>query len=219
MGNKFEAILWDFDGVIVDSEKLWLGSAPKFYEEQVGKKICPTSQEKFVGGSLRNAWNILCEDYGLKSEFPQFEKECVAFAVREMYPNVNLIPGVMDMIKYCHENGITQAIGTSGHREWFDPTFARLALEEYIKTVVASDDVGGIGKPAPDIFVRCTELLDIAPEKCLVIEDSMNGCIAGKAAGTSVWGFRNGWNDSQDLSMADWEFDSFAKAIERISKS
>lgn len=216
MVNRFEAILWDFDGVIVDSEKLWLTSAPHFYEAQVGEKICPKVQEKFVGGSLRNVWNILVADYGLKSDFLQFEKECVEFAVMEMYPKVKLIPGVLDMIKHCDCVGIKQVIGTSGYREWFDPTFERLALEKYIKTVVTSDDVGGIGKPAPDIFVRCAELLNVAPEKCLVIEDSRNGCVAGKAAGTSVWGFRNGWNGSQDLSMADWEFDSFAKAIEKI---
>lgn len=219
MKHKFEAVLWDFDGVIVDSEKLWLESAPMFYEEQVGRKIDPKSQEKFVGGSLRNAWEILSHDYGLKSNYEKFEKDCVAFAVKEMYPNVNFIPGVLDMIKYLHETGIKQAIGTSGHRAWFDPTFERLALGEFIEIVVSSDDVGGIGKPAPDIFIRCADLLGVEPDQCLVIEDSMNGCLAGKAAGNHVWGFRNGWNHQQDLSMADWEFESFSEAVKNLQKS
>ena len=217
MNKDFKAVLWDFDGVIVDSERLWLEAAPRFYEEQVGERICGKAQEKFVGGSLRNAWQILSADYGLKSTFEKFEEDCVGFAVSEMYPHVNLIPGVIDMIEHFREMGVKQAIGTSGHRAWFDPTFARLGLEKYFSTVVASDDVGGVGKPAPDIFLRCAELLNEDPTDCLVIEDSTNGCRAGKAAGTEVWGFRNGWNGSQDLSMADWVFDSFEKVIEGLN--
>lgn len=216
MNNKFDAVIWDFDGVIVDSERLWLEVAPVFYEQQVGNRISPQQQEKFVGGSLHNAWTILSQEYGLKISFEQFEKECVSFAIREMYPNVNLIPGVWDMIRTLKSSGIQQAIGTSGHRGWFDPTFKRLKLDLLIDTVVASEDVGNKGKPAPDIFLRCAELLSVNIEKCLVIEDSTNGCQAGKIAGAMVWGFRNGWNQSQDLSMADWEFSSFTEMEKKL---
>ncbi len=215
---SFDAVVWDFDGVIVDSEKLWLEAAPKFYEQQIGKNISPEAQEKFVGGSLRNAWNILSQEYGLSASFEKFEEECVGFAIREMYPRVNLIPGVFELIKKLHLQGVPQAIGTSGHRGWFDPTFKRLKLEPFFNTVVASEDVRGVGKPAPDIFLRCAELLEVSPEKCLVIEDSRNGCLAGKAAGATVWGFRNGWNQKQDLSIADWEFSSFDVAAKNLQK-
>jgi HAD superfamily hydrolase (TIGR01509 family) len=214
--SQFEAVLWDFDGVIVDSEKLWLTDAPGFYEAQVGEKIPPEAQKKFVGGSLRNAWEILSKEFGYPETYDRFQEECVKFATEEMYPNVEFIPGVLATIQYLHAQGIKQAIGTSGHRGWFDPTFERLGLSEYFDTVVASDDVGGIGKPAPDIFLECANLLNAKPENCLVIEDSRNGCVAGKAAGASVWGFRNGWNDSQDLSMADWEFSDFDVAREQL---
>lgn len=215
---KFDAVLWDFDGVIVDSEKLWLRRAPEFYEQQIGKRISPSAQKKFVGGSVHNAWTILSQEHDLKSDFDTFEKECVNFAIQEMYPNVNLIPGVLDMIKYLQKLGIKQAIGTSGSRGWFDPTFERLELQPFFDTVVASEDVGGIGKPAPDIFLRCAELLKVSPKNCLVIEDSTNGCKAGKAAGAGVWGFRNGWNGEQDLSMSDWEFSSFPEAVKNLQK-
>lgn len=218
MDNKFEAVLWDFDGVIVDSEKLWQETAPVFYEQQVGERISAEQQEKFVGGSLHNAWTILAQEYGLKSAFDQFEKECVAFAISEMYPNVNFIPGVLDAIKTFHSQGMKQVIGTSGHRGWFDPTFERLGLVEYFKMTVAAEDVEGKGKPAPDIFLRCAEVLEVDIKKCLVIEDSMNGCVAGKKAGATVFGFRNGWNEAQDLSISDWEFDSFADMIKKLQE-
>jgi HAD superfamily hydrolase (TIGR01509 family) len=218
MKKQFDAVLWDFDGVIVDSERLWLEAAPLFYEKQVGTRISSQQQEKFVGGSLRNAWTILFQEYGLKSDFAQFEKDCVEFAIREMYPNVNLIPGVWDTIKMLQSHGVKQAIGTSGHRGWFDPTFERLGLAEFFDIVVASEDVYGVGKPAPDIFLCCAELLQVETTKCLVIEDSANGCVAGKSAGAEVWGFRNGWNEKQDLSMADWEFSSFLEMLEKMKK-
>jgi len=215
---RFDAVLWDFDGVIVDSERLWLESAPEFYEKQIGKKITATEQEKFVGGSVHNAWKILFRDHGLKSSFEKFHKECVEFAISEMYPHVNFIPGVLELIKKLHSQGVRQAIGTSGSRGWFNPTFDRLELPPFFEIVVASEDVGGKGKPAPDIFLRCAELLEVSPEKCLVIEDSRNGCLAGKTAGTTVWGFRNGWNQKQDLSIADWEFTSFDAAAKNLQK-
>ncbi len=218
MKKQFEAVLWDFDGVIVDSERLWLESAPIFYEQQVGHNISQEAQERFVGGSLRNAWTILSQEHGLASSFEKFEKECVEFAIHEMYPHVQLIPNALDAILFLQKNNVPQAIGTSGHRGWFNPTFERLELSQFFDTVVASEDVNGIGKPKPDIFLRCAELLKISPEKCLVIEDSTNGCIAGKMAGATVWGFRNGWNDTQDLSMADWEFDSFRDMVKNLQK-
>lgn len=219
MKHKFEAVLWDFDGVIVDSEQLWLKEAPVFYEQQVGERISEEQQEKFVGGSLHNAWTILSQEYGLKSDFPQFEKECVSFAIREMYPKVNLIPGVLNMIRALRTQGIKQAIGTSGHRGWFNPTFERLGLSEFFAVVVAAEEVENKGKPSPDIFLRCAELLAVDSAKCLVIEDSTNGCIAGKAAGATVWGFRNGWNQAQDLSMADAEFFSFEEMLKKVQSS
>lgn len=217
MNNKIDAILWDFDGVIVDSERLWQEAAPVFYEQQVGERISREQQEKFVGGSLYNAWEILSQEYSLKSDFEKFEKECVAFAIADMYPKVKFIPGVLEAIKTFHVQGIKQIIGTSGNRGWFNPTFDRLGLAEYFKMTVASEDVNGKGKPAPDIFLRCAELLEVDSTKCLVIEDSMNGCVAGKAAGATVWGFRNGWNETQNLSMADWEFSSFSTMITRVN--
>ena len=216
---QFDAILWDFDGVIVDSEKLWLHRAPEFYAAQIGKSLSPEAQKKFVGGSLHNAWTVLSQEHGLKSGFEQFETECVDFAVREMYPHVQLIPGALDIIQLLQKQGVPQAIGTSGNRGWFDPTFARLELAPYFDTVVTTDDVNRKGKPAPDIFLRCAERLNVSPQQCLVIEDSTNGCRAGKAAGMTVWGFRNGWNDEQDLSMADWEFDSFSVVEKKLRKN
>ncbi len=215
---EFDAILWDFDGVIVDSERLWLHRAPEFYASQIGKNIPLVAQEKFVGGSLHNAWNILSQEYGLTSSFEQFEQACVDFALREMYPHVQFLPGVMEVIHFFKEQGVPQAIGTSGNRGWFDPTFERLGLALYFSTVVAINDVAHKGKPAPDIFLKCAERLGVSPEKCLVIEDSTNGCLAGKAAGATVWGFRNGWNEAQDLRMADGEFSSFATMLKKLQK-
>ncbi len=218
MENQFEAVLWDFDGVIVDSEKLWLQRAPGFYQKQVGQEICPDVQTRFVGGSLHNAWTILAEEYGLSSTFEQFETECIEFATVEMYPFCNLLPHVEDCFCALENAGIPQAIASSGHIEWVGPSAERLGIEKYFETVVTSGDVGGIGKPEPDVFLLAAKQLGADPSKCLVIEDSTNGCVAGKAAGAMVWGFRNGWNEKQDLSLADWEFDSFVEAVKNLQK-
>lgn len=209
--ENIRAVVWDFDGVIVDSERLWLEAAPEFYRSQLGgNSLPPDQQQRLVGGSLHNAWQVLRE-HGLQDDYDAFDKKCVQFAITEMYPHVNLMPGVMDTIRALQATGIRQAIGTSGRRGWFDPTFERLELAPFFDAVVASDDVDGIGKPAPDIFFRCAELIDVDPSECLVIEDSSNGVQSGLNAGMRVWGLRNGFNDGQDLSGAEREFREFAE--------
>ena len=217
MNNEFDAILWDFDGVIVDSERLWMHQAPEFYAQQVGRKIDPVAQQKFVGGSLFRAWEILSRDYGLTSSFEQFDRECIEFAVTQMYPHCSLLSDIVSCFQFFQKNNISQAIGSSGHIDWVGPTSQRLKIDQYFDEVVTAEDVGNKGKPAPDIFLRCAELLEVDVTKCLVIEDSMNGCVAGKAAGATVWGLRNGWNQAQDLSMADWEFSSFEEMLRRVN--
>ena len=80
------------------------------------------------------------------------------------------------------------AVGSSSNHAWVERVLQRLALREYVSVVVGGDEVIA-AKPHPEVFLRCAELLGVAPSRCAVIEDSVNGVLAARAAGMSTIGF------------------------------
>ena len=76
---------------------------------------------------------------------------------------------------------------------------------------MSADEVGGKGKPAPDIYLYTAGKLQVRPEDCTVIEDSHNGVLSAKSAGMFCIGIRNGFNDEQDISAADLVIEGFGQ--------
>ena len=79
----------------------------------------------------------------------------------------------------------------------------RFSLRESFKIVVSADELAGEGKPSPAIYLHTAKRLGIRPDRCIAIEDSKNGVLSAKKAEMFCIGFRNGFNDEQDLSNAD----------------
>jgi HAD superfamily hydrolase (TIGR01509 family) len=210
--TEFPAVIWDFDGVIVDSEKLWQKHAPVFYHQ-----ICPDFEsediKQFVGGSLKNAWGIFSKKYGLKISYPKFKKSCEDFALENMYPLAKLSPNVKQCFEKLHKNNVPQAIASSGTHRWIDPTIERFGINNFFAEIISSDDTDGRGKPFPDVFLLAAKKLGVNPAKSLIIEDSNNGVRAGKTAGATVYGYQNGYNHTQDLSEADFLFSDFLEIL------
>ncbi len=210
--TDFEAVLWDFDGVIVDSEKLWRTEAVNFYLQ-----ICPHFDSKdmhqFVGGSLKNAWQIFRGKYGVKMDYPEFKLKCENFALKYIYNSAQLSPNIRKCFEKLRENNIPQAIATSGTKRWVESVIDKLNIREFFTTIISSDDTDGRGKPFPDVFLLAAKKLGVNPAKSLIIEDSFNGVRAGKTAKATVYGYQNGYNHTQDLSDADFLFSDFLEIL------
>lgn len=93
------------------------------------------------------------------------------------------------------------------------PTIERLEIADFFAGIVSSDDTDGRGKPFPDVFLLAAEKIGVNPAKSLIIEDSFNGIKAGKVAGATIYGYKNGYNDTQDLSEADFLFSDFIEIM------
>ncbi|MBR9692822.1 HAD family phosphatase [Candidatus Woesearchaeota archaeon] len=208
-----KAVLFDMDGVLVDSERYFISDANKFFEV-----LIPTwTSDDFANISGRNAIDIheiLTRDYGLKMDFDIYIEQATAF-VRTIYEKkVALMPGVESSIATLKEQGVPIALASSTLRSWIQMVTDRFKLE--FDTVVSAEDVDK-GKPAPDIFLKAAADLNAQPSECIVIEDSRNGVAAAKAAGMYCIGFRADYNVKQDLSHADMEIDDLGKLPEIIS--
>lgn len=92
------------------------------------------------------------------------------------------IPGVINLLNMLKKDGRKMAIGTSSHHRFVDKAMNILGVKDFFECVVCVEDVNNKAKPAPDIFLKCAELLNLKPQDCIVVEDGVKGIIAANKA-------------------------------------
>jgi HAD superfamily hydrolase (TIGR01509 family) len=180
----FEAVIFDCDGTLVDSmpahfdawcEALASYGAGGIFKEDVFFAM--------GGRPTRDIVVDLNSEYGLK-----LDPEAIALAKREAFLKklhlVEFIDEVADFAKLL-AGKVPIAVASGGSRYVVEKTLHLLGCSDWFDEVVTADDVSR-GKPNPDIFLKAAELLGVAPEKCLVIEDAPPGVVAAMAAGMQV---------------------------------
>ena len=212
MLKKYDAILFDMDGVIVDSERIWPLRQPKMITEHY--PTFPHSQlRNFMGQSAGGVFKIL-KNYSPEISEEKFLEILHEFAMTEIYPHSDLFLETFALINHVSTSHKT-AIASSALKSWVHTVVDTHNLHPHFDVLVGSDDVGGASKPNPAVFLRAADLLQVAPQKCLVIEDSAHGVLAGKNAGMDVFAFRSHSNRDQDLTLADFEGENFEMLFSR----
>jgi HAD superfamily hydrolase (TIGR01509 family) len=178
-----EAVIFDMDGVIVESEALWDQAREELVKE-TGGRWGAGAQEAMMG-MASHEWSVYVRD---ELEVPMtaelISREVVSRLEALYRIDLPLIEGAADAVRAAAEQWPV-AIASSSNRELID-LVARLAkIDEHLKTTVSSEEAGR-GKPAPDVFLATAEQLGVEPAECVVIEDSANGIRAGVAAGMPV---------------------------------
>ena len=202
MKIKSSALIFDMDGVLVNSEKIWAGLEMEFLKQFV-PQIPTEYNSKVIGKSLKDIYNMLLKDFPKiflieKSEFiTEYEK----FGLEKIYPKTQLLPKMYEFLEKMSKK-LPLALASSAQDSWVKTVVDTHQIRQFFKVIVCSKDVKE-AKPNPEIFLLAAQKLNIKPEKCTVLEDSNNGVIAGKKAGMTVFGIRNGYNDEQNLSKAD----------------
>lgn len=178
--TKAYAVLWDMDGVLVDSAALHR-RAWRVFLTQKGQTITDEIFERGFGQPNEQVLPGYFPDLN-NQEIRRLsaEKEaCYRKLVRQegIYP----IPGVLAWMGHFSRAGIRQVLATSGCRANASMIADLTGARTYLTAVVAAEDVPR-GKPHPDVFVRAAEQVDVPPEQCLVVEDSLHGIRAARAA-------------------------------------
>jgi HAD superfamily hydrolase (TIGR01509 family) len=204
-----EAFIFDMDGVIVDSELHWK-SLEGYFLQTLIPGWAMADQGRIIGLSLDSLYALLSTEYGLRGSKEEFLKEYHKIAEGIYTTRVSLMPGFLDLVTLLHAKNIPVALASSSPKSWIKLVLDRFDLHHVFKVVVSSGEVGGVGKPAPDIYLYTAGKLGVKPEGCVVIEDSRNGVLSARNAGMYCIGFRNGFNEEQDLSAADMIIDGFA---------
>jgi HAD superfamily hydrolase (TIGR01509 family) len=210
------AVIFDMDGVIVDSERHWVQFDSIFIVPLVGN-LDPSIRKRISGMSIENLYSMLKRDCRLALGKEEFF-EAYDIEASHMYrEKVELTPGCLQLIRSLKAAGFALGLASSANRAWIRMVLERFSLETFFGAVVSAEDVRGQGKPDPAVFLRAAELLQVPPGECLVIEDAANGAEAAKRAGMYCVGFMNGFNDGQDLSAADKLISDFSElTVENI---
>lgn len=200
--SPYKAVIFDMDGVIVDSELHWK-SLEGFFLRSLVPHWTPQDQSKIIGLSLDSLYAMLRDTYGMTETQEAFLEQYHKMAAGIYQDKANLLPGFRDLLNQLLERKMPLAIASSSHQSWIAMVVVKFKLHSAFPVIVSAQQVGGRGKPAPDIYLYTAEMLSVKPEDCVVIEDSKNGVLSAKNAGMFCIGIRNGFNEEQDISAAD----------------
>ncbi len=220
--NQFQikALIFDMDGVLVDSEPCHLQA----YQELLGRLGHPYTGEdnkEFLGRKDIVILGVLNERYRLDSTPEKLLLEKEAILARLLSTAVPR-PGVIKTLQAAQKLGLPIAVASSATLPTIELVVDVLKIRSYFQTLTSGDEVAH-GKPAPDVFLLAAERLGVLPENCLVIEDTFNGIKAAKAAGMYCVAIPCEVTRHQDHSAADkllesmeeLELNSFRPLIER----
>ncbi|MVO83947.1 HAD-IA family hydrolase [Streptomyces sp. p1417] len=186
---RYELIIFDNDGVLVDSEPL-SNTMLAAYLTELGH---PTSYEEslrdYMGAAMHRVHDTILERSGkrLPEDFDDiFHERVFAAFERELQP----MTGAMELLEQLTADGVPYCLASSGSHQRIRVGHRKTGLDKWFDEgrIFSSQDVGR-GKPAPDLFLHAAARMGVAPDKCLVIEDSPLGVQAANAAGMDVYGF------------------------------
>lgn len=181
-----KAILWDMDGTLLDSEKLW-DIAIADLATELGFELTHEVRLATLGNSMTNALTKVFDAAGLPvadRDYPGRSAWLRARVSTLFKDGIPWMPGARETLDLIAAQGIAMALVTNTERELADEALGTLGRDRF--TVTVCGDEVELGKPAPDPYLRAADLLGIDPADCLAVEDSPTGTQAARAAGCPV---------------------------------
>ncbi len=197
-----QAVLFDFDGVIIDTEWPIYESWKRVFEGE-GHELKVETYVKCIGSDF-DTWSP--EKYLQSLTAKSYEWDVIN-AKRQVelesdLVGVETLPGVRDLISRLKSDGKKLAVVSSSSHDWVDMWLEKLDLMKEMDEVVCKGDAPKI-KPAPDLYMEAVKRFDLEASDCLVIEDSLNGVISAKAAGCIAMAVPSRLTSCLDFRIAD----------------
>jgi HAD superfamily hydrolase (TIGR01509 family) len=178
-----EAVLFDMDGLLIDSEPLWL-EAERAVMTRLGSGWTEADQAALLGGSLSGTVRYLLA-HAARPAPPEVVGEWLMAEIgdRVRRDGVPLRPGASELLASVDAAGLPRALVTSSERRFMDTVLARTQMR--FDVLVCAEDVSAT-KPDPEPYLLAAKLLDVNPARCFALEDSPNGVASAQAAGCQV---------------------------------
>ena len=186
---KYDAVIFDLDGVILSTDdfhyKAWKKLADRegiYFDREINERLRGVSRMESLAIILERATKEYSEDR--KVEMATFKNDLYRQSLDELKPD-HVFPGVRDFLAFLKAKGIRIAIGSSSKNAKF--ILKQIGMEDTFEAVSDGTNITN-SKPDPEVFLMAAEMLGVAPEKCLVVEDAEAGIDAAKAGGMAALG-------------------------------
>lgn len=207
-----EAIIFDMDGVLVDSEPIHVEiEKQQFLLNEV--TISEEEHQKYMGTASDMMWRTIAERQKMRLSIEELIEQNRTESIRifSELTEIPVMPGLVELLEKLKAKKYPLAVASSSFPEIIDIILEKTQLKKYFKVIVSGEEAGK-SKPEPDVFLLAAQKLGIKPENCLVIEDSFNGIAAAHAAGMSCVAYQSPGVDPKTQREAD----SVVKSFEQL---
>jgi HAD superfamily hydrolase (TIGR01509 family) len=194
-----EAVVFDMDGVLIESEEVWDAVREEYVRER-GGRYDDEIQRAMMGMSSHEWSRYLHETAGVPDEPEAIDEEVVRRMLGAYREHLPLFGGAVDAVRRLAER-YPLAVASSSNRPLIDTVLEVAGLAEYFRATVSSEEVPR-GKPAPDVYLEAARRLGVKPEHCAAVEDSHSGIRSAKAAGMRVVAIPNPSYPPDDEALA-----------------
>jgi HAD superfamily hydrolase (TIGR01509 family) len=178
-----EAVVFDMDGVLIDSEPVWERVRRRFVADRGGR--WPTdAQDRMMGMSTAEWSAYISADFGIGLSPQQVAGAVIAAMAAEYEKHLPLLPGAIGAVRSVSSRW-PLAVASSSPRSLIETVLSTADLGSAFAAVVSSEEVPR-GKPAPDVYLAAADRLSVPPKSCAAVEDSSNGLRSAAAAGFTV---------------------------------
>lgn len=205
---RFKAIIFDMDGVLIDSERHWREKEHEVWES-FGIEYTQELAQRTQGLNLTDAHKLI-QEFKLDVTFEQAVKAFEKVAHKIYFGVCNLIPGVETFVQQMHKDKVPMVIGSSSQQEWIEDTLEHFpVLKKGISKYYSTQTEGFPGKPDPTVYNELIHYLKLQPEEVVIFEDSTTGLKAAKASGAFTIAVYDPTMSHADTSIADEIISSF----------
>lgn len=201
--ERFAAVIFDMDGVLVDGEPLHFAALNELLAPD-GIAVTFDQYRPYMG--TKAGWRDMAIDFGLASP-PETYSARYSDLVLANYRNAEPLPGAHRVVEGLREAGVPVGLASSSRRPWVEACLETIGLDGHFDAIVTGSDVER-GKPDPEIYLLAAERLGVNPVSCLAIEDAPAGIEAAHAAGMECWAVRTEYTRGLDLPGPGREYES-----------
>ncbi len=193
-------VVFDFDGVLVDTEPIW-GEVRRDVTLEHGGTWAADANSRMQGLSTAEWTAFMHAELGASPGPEEIAREVIATLERRLLADPPFFPGAPETVRALAAAGRTLAVASSSPRRLLDALLSAGGIRSCFSAVVSSEEVAR-GKPSPDVYLEAARMLGVAPGACLAVEDSTNGLLAAVAAGMEVWAVPNPHDPPSEKALA-----------------